>query len=74
MRLILIVAKNLRYYRKKANLTQEKLGWKTELHPTYLGRVERGVDTISINNLEKIAKALKIPPYLLLMPENSDKM
>ena len=70
MKLILVLAKNLLYFRKKANLTQEQLGWKAGLHPTYLGRVERGEDTISINNLEKIAKVLKIPPHLLLIPES----
>jgi transcriptional regulator with XRE-family HTH domain len=70
VKLILVLAKNLLYFRKKANLTQEQLGWKAGLHPTYLGRVERGEDTISINNLEKIAKVLKIPPHLLLIPES----
>ena len=70
MKLKRIVAQNLRHYRKKANLTQEGLGWKTKLHPNYLGRVERGEDTISIDNLEKVAKALKIAPHLLLIPES----
>jgi transcriptional regulator with XRE-family HTH domain len=70
VKLILVFANNLRHYRKTAKLTQEQLGWKSGLHPTYLGRVERGKDTISLNNLEKIAKVLKIQPYLLLVPES----
>jgi transcriptional regulator with XRE-family HTH domain len=65
-----IVAQNLRHYRKKANLTQEALGWKAKLHPNYLGRVERGEDTISMDNIEKVAKVLKIAPHLLLIPES----
>jgi transcriptional regulator with XRE-family HTH domain len=73
VKLILVVAKNLLHYRKRANLTQEQLGWKAGLHPTYLGRVERGEDTISVNNLEKLAKALKIQPNLLLIADSWKK-
>ncbi len=43
---------------------------KSKLSSDYLSRLERGEENISIVSLEKIAKALKIPPHLLLLPEN----
>jgi transcriptional regulator with XRE-family HTH domain len=61
-----ILADNLRKHRAKANLTQEQLAWKVELSPDFIGRIERSERTISLDNLEKIAKALKISPDLLL--------
>jgi transcriptional regulator with XRE-family HTH domain len=65
-----ILAQNLRNYRIKAILTQEQLAWKAELTPDFIGRIERAERTVSVDNLEKLAKALKIPPHLLLVPES----
>jgi len=62
-----IVSDNVRYYRHRAGLTQESLGIKSKLHPDYIGRLERGQDSISIPNLEKIAKVLKVEPHILLI-------
>jgi transcriptional regulator with XRE-family HTH domain len=64
------VSTNIRYYRKSANFTQEALGVKSKLSSDYLSRLERGEENISILSLERIAKALKIPPHLLLVPES----
>lgn len=69
VKLLEIVAHNIRFFRKQANLTQEALGYKVKLHPNYLGRVERGEDTISVTNLEKIAKVLKVDAFKLLVPD-----
>jgi len=33
---------------------------KSELHPNYLGRVERGEESISLDALRRVAKALKV--------------
>jgi transcriptional regulator with XRE-family HTH domain len=41
-------------------LTQEKLAEKADLHPNYLGRVERGEEYVSLLALRKIAKALNV--------------
>lgn len=61
-----IVANNIKYYRKKINFSQEKLAEITNLHRTYISSVERCERNISIENIEKIAKALNIEVYLLL--------
>jgi transcriptional regulator with XRE-family HTH domain len=68
VKLLEVVAHNIRFFRKQANLTQEALGYKVKLHPNFIGRVERCEDTISVTNLEKIAKVLKVDPYKLLIP------
>ena len=41
-------------------LTQERLAEKADLHPVYLGQVERGEQTASVRALVRIAKSLKI--------------
>ena len=48
----------IREQRKRAALSQEKLAEKANLHPNYLGRVERGEEYISLSALVRVAKAL----------------
>lgn len=54
--------KRLRKLRTEAKLSQEELGVKAQIHRTYIGAIERGEQNISIDNIEKIAKALKLSP------------
>jgi transcriptional regulator with XRE-family HTH domain len=56
----LLIGKRIRDLRKQRGLSQEKLGWKAELHFTYIGAVERGEKNCSISTLQKIAKGLDI--------------
>lgn len=49
---------NIRAQRKRAGLSQEKLAEKAELHPVYVSAVERGVKTISVDALWRIAQAV----------------
>lgn len=58
--------RNVFYYRSKKGLSQEKLAELSNLHRTYISAVERGIRSISLNNIEKIAKALEIPEWKLL--------
>lgn len=55
-----LLGKRIRDLRKQRGLSQEGLGWKAELHFTYIGAVERGERNCSIITLEKIAKGLEI--------------
>jgi transcriptional regulator with XRE-family HTH domain len=41
-------------------ITQERLAERADLHPNYLGRVERGEETVSLTSLRDIAKALHL--------------
>lgn len=50
----------VRAERLKQNLSQEKLAAKAGVHRTYIGMIERAEKNITLGNIEKIAKALKI--------------
>ena len=53
-----LIGDAIRKYRKAANLSQEKLAEKVDLHPVYFGQVERGEQSVSVHALVRIAKAL----------------
>jgi transcriptional regulator with XRE-family HTH domain len=65
-----IVGDNIRGYRHKLDFTQEKLAIRSGLHINYISSVERGERNIGIENVTKIAKALKIEPYKLLIHDS----
>jgi len=50
----------IRTFRKKAKLTQERLAERADLNYKYLGEVERGEKTISVEALARIAQALNV--------------
>lgn len=50
----------VRQLRKEKNLSQEELSFKTDLHRTYIGMIERAEKNITLINIEKIAKALNV--------------
>jgi len=54
------VGQKIRAYRKRAELSQEKLAEKASLSYKYLGEVERGCVNVSLDSLMRITKALKI--------------
>lgn len=54
-----ILGAAIREQRKRMGLSQEKLAEKADLHPNYVGRVERGEEQVSLTALLRIAKALK---------------
>ena len=53
-----LLATAIRQHRKKAKLTQEKLGEKADLNAKYIGEVERSEKTISVDALVRLATAL----------------
>lgn len=46
--------------RKKRIWSQEELAKRAGLHRTYIGSIERGERNVSLINVERIAKALKV--------------
>ena len=61
-----IVAKNVRKFRKKLGLTQERLAEKADMHWTYVSGIERCQYNISLDNIVRLAQALGRRPYELL--------
>lgn len=61
-----IFAENLRKARKTQGLSQEDLAELAELHRTYIGSVERGERNITIDNMERLARALGLTIQALL--------
>jgi transcriptional regulator with XRE-family HTH domain len=51
----------IRELRQEAQLSQEEFADRCELHRTYIGSIERGEKTITIETAYKIAKALGMP-------------
>ena len=60
------LGERIRQLRKKQRISQEELGFRSKLHRTYIGAIERAEQNVSIDNIHKIAKALKVPTKELL--------
>jgi transcriptional regulator with XRE-family HTH domain len=50
----------IRNHRKAAGFSQEILAEKADLHRNYIGEVERGEKTISVDALMRVASALRV--------------
>lgn len=66
MNISLEVGLRIRYYRKEKHVTQEKLAEMCNLHPTYIGQLERGEKNATIESLYKITSGLGISMDKLL--------
>lgn len=64
-----VLALNIVRLRGQLNWSQEMLALEAGLHRTFIAHVERRARNISIDNLEKIAIALGVPPYQLLLSD-----
>ncbi|MFH1717781.1 MAG: helix-turn-helix transcriptional regulator [Planctomycetota bacterium] len=53
-------AKNVRALRREKSWTQEELARRADLHRTYIGSIERLERNVSLLNVERIARALKV--------------
>ena len=56
----------IRELRKKKGLSQEGLALESGLDRSYVGGVERGERNISLENIEKLGRALGVSPSELL--------
>ena len=56
----------VREKRTELGLSQEELAERAGVHRTYVGMIERAEKNITLENIEKISKALKTPLHELL--------
>ena len=61
-----VLAKNIRLLRHALGLSQEELAYRAKIHRTYMTSIESARRNVSIDNIEKIAKALEVKPHELL--------
>ncbi len=66
MCIVTTVGKNISRIRLSRGWTQEVLAELAGVHKNNIGQVERGEYITGIVNLEKIAKGLEVPIYILL--------
>lgn len=58
--LVKSVGLQIRILRKSKKFSQEELAFKANVHPTYIGQVERGEKNLTISSLHQITNALEI--------------
>lgn len=63
----------VRRLRTEASYSQESFADRCRLHRTYMGAVERGETNISLDNIEKIARALGLTAGQLLLEAERDR-
>lgn len=65
-------ATNVRRARMQLGISQEKLAELSGLHRTFVSSVERGERNISVDNMERVASALRVKLAILLTPPIGD--
>jgi transcriptional regulator with XRE-family HTH domain len=67
-----VLAANMKYYRKAAKLSQERLAERSELSTTYIGMLEMGIRFPSAEVLERLASALGVDtPHLFSLDQQN---
>lgn len=64
-----VLARSIRLQRTALGISQEALADLCGLHRTYVGAIERAERNVSIDNIEKLASALKVQASALLSGE-----
>lgn len=63
---------NLRKFRTQKEYSQEKSAELCGLHRTYISDIECFQRNVSLENIQKIAEALEIKSYMLLVEEKEN--
>ncbi|PAJ93381.1 helix-turn-helix domain-containing protein [Burkholderia ubonensis] len=61
-----VLAFNVRVVRVRNMLSQEQLGFAADLDRTFISQVERARINVSLDNIERIARALGVAAHILL--------
>lgn len=73
MDIIKVFGNNVRQYRMKLGLSQEKFAEKCGLHRTYISDIECFRRSISLDNIQRIADALEVETYKLFLEAEYEK-
>lgn len=69
MDIVRVFGTNVRRYRIKLGISQEKFAELCGLHRTYISDIERFQRSIALDNIQKIADALGVETYKLFIEE-----
>lgn len=67
MDIVKVFGTNVRRYRQALGISQESFAEKCGLHRTYISAIECYHRSISLENIQRIADALEIETYMLLV-------
>lgn len=67
MDIIKVFGSNVKYYRQQTGLSQEAFAEKCGMHRTYISAIECFRRSISLENIQRIADALGVEAYRLLL-------
>ncbi|MFB6226886.1 MAG: helix-turn-helix domain-containing protein [bacterium] len=63
-----VLRKNIKRYRKELNISQEELSERCGYSSTYIGKIERGDRSPSLDTLARLAESLEVPLSSLFDP------
>ena len=69
MDLKVIFGENLKFYRKAKHLSQGQLSEKVDISVKHLSSIERGLNFVSADLLEKLAVSVDVPVYYFFINE-----
>ena len=72
MDIVKVFGDNLKKYRTQLGLSQEAFAEKCGLHRTYISAIECYRRSIALENVQRIADALEVESYKLLVEEKKD--
>lgn len=72
MDIIKVFGTNVKHYRHQTGLSQEAFAEKCGMHRTYISAIECFRRSISLENIQRIADALDIEAYKLLLENKED--
>ena len=70
-KILSILANNIKSARAKLGYSQQELAEKADLSPGHMNDLEQGRKWVSADTLYRLAKALMLEPWMLLLPDTS---
>jgi transcriptional regulator with XRE-family HTH domain len=64
-----VFGENLKLYRKAKKMSQEQLSEKVDISVKHLSSIERGLNFVSADLLEKLALSVEVPVYYFFVNE-----
>lgn len=65
------MAENVRAYRARRSLSQERLAELCGSHQSYVSSIESSSSAATVDVIERLASALEVPSWKLLVPEEA---